>query len=81
MTSLPAPATSNTTYDDLFMCCIVLHLSPNCCIVAAAGYCDDDIAACFCPSNTTYGRIPAAPEARQGASMGRGVWLGLLVMP
>lgn len=26
-----------------------------------AGTCDDDIAACFCPSNSTFGRIPA-PE-------------------
>lgn len=32
----------------------------------AAGECDEDIGACYCPSNTTYGRIPAPPEAPQG---------------
>ncbi|KAL4425009.1 hypothetical protein ABPG77_002894 [Micractinium sp. CCAP 211/92] len=28
-----------------------------------AGFCDDTLAACFCPSNTTFGHIPAPPDA------------------
>ncbi|KAL4427668.1 hypothetical protein ABPG75_001757 [Micractinium tetrahymenae] len=32
-----------------------------------AGECDEDIAACFCPSNTTHGRIPAPEDAPQGS--------------
>ncbi|KAL4443960.1 hypothetical protein ABPG75_011697 [Micractinium tetrahymenae] len=32
-----------------------------------AGDCDDTIAACYCPANTTYGRIPAAAEAPPGS--------------
>jgi hypothetical protein len=31
-----------------------------------SGYCDDDIGLCFCPSNTTYGRIPAEPHLPPG---------------
>ncbi|KAL4452533.1 hypothetical protein ABPG75_008195 [Micractinium tetrahymenae] len=32
-----------------------------------AGDCDDDVAACWCPANTTYGRIPAPIDAPPGA--------------
>ena len=32
----------------------------------AADFCDEDVAACYCPSNTTYGRIPAPGDAPQG---------------
>ena len=39
---------------------------------AHAGECDDRIAACYCPSNTTYGRVPAPIEAPQGAPQGGG---------
>ncbi|KAI3427182.1 hypothetical protein D9Q98_007119 [Chlorella vulgaris] len=42
-----------------------------------AGTCDDDIAACYCPSHTPYGRVPAkqdaplgSPPERQGRPMG-----------
>lgn len=28
-----------------------------------AGFCDETIGACYCPSNTTYGRIPAPEDA------------------
>lgn len=41
-------------------------------LAAAAGECDEDIAACYCPSNTTYGRIPAPIEAPQGGPEGAG---------
>ncbi|KAL4447245.1 hypothetical protein ABPG77_007278 [Micractinium sp. CCAP 211/92] len=41
-----------------------------------SGFCDDRDAGCYCPSNTTYGRIPApvdapldAPPVRQGRPM------------
>lgn len=36
----------------------------------AAGFCDEDLGVCYCPSNTTYGRIPAALEAWQGEPTG-----------
>ncbi|KAL4437781.1 hypothetical protein ABPG77_005693 [Micractinium sp. CCAP 211/92] len=43
-----------------------------------AGDCDDTLAACYCPANTTYGRIPApanapagSPPLRMGRSMGQ----------
>ncbi|EFN56537.1 hypothetical protein CHLNCDRAFT_51514 [Chlorella variabilis] len=42
-----------------------------------AGTCDEDIAACYCPSHTPYGRLPApedaplgSPPERQGRPMG-----------
>ena len=41
---------------------LAIYSSPH------AGYCDEDTAACFCPSNTTYGRIPAPLDAPQGRS-------------
>lgn len=31
-----------------------------------AGFCDEEYGACYCPSNTTYGRIPRRPEDPQG---------------
>jgi hypothetical protein len=31
-----------------------------------AGTCDDDIAACYCPSHTPYGRVPAKQDAPLG---------------
>lgn len=31
-----------------------------------AGFCDDDVAACYCPSNTTFGRVPAPEDAPLG---------------
>jgi hypothetical protein len=34
----------------------------------AAGECDEDLGACYCPSNTTYGWVPAPPDAPQGAA-------------
>ncbi|PSC72923.1 exostosin-like glycosyltransferase [Micractinium conductrix] len=47
-----------------------------------AGFCDDTIAACFCPSNTTYGRIPAPPHARLDAPPERrGRPMGYLCQP
>ena len=39
-----------------------------------AGYCDEDIAACYCPSNTTYGRIPAALDAPLGVLAALPCW-------
>ncbi|KAL4452535.1 hypothetical protein ABPG75_008197 [Micractinium tetrahymenae] len=33
----------------------------------AGAACDDDLATCWCPRNTTYGRIPAPIEAPQGS--------------
>ncbi|EFN59979.1 hypothetical protein CHLNCDRAFT_56485 [Chlorella variabilis] len=33
----------------------------------AAGYCDETVAACYCPSNTTYGRVPAPEDAPMDA--------------
>lgn len=33
---------------------------------ACAGTCDDDIAACYCPSHTPYGRVPAKQDAPLG---------------
>lgn len=38
--------------------------SPSCLLLA--GFCDDKDAGCYCPSNTTYGRIPAPVEAPLG---------------
>lgn len=32
-----------------------------------AGACDDAVAACYCPSSTPYGRVPAAPDAPPGS--------------
>lgn len=32
----------------------------------SSGACDDTLAACYCPANTTYGRVPAAPDAPPG---------------
>ncbi|KAI3425325.1 hypothetical protein D9Q98_009089 [Chlorella vulgaris] len=32
-----------------------------------AGYCEDTTATCYCPSNTTFGHIPAAPEDPLGS--------------
>ena len=34
--------------------------------LACAGYCDEDIAGCFCNSTFAHGRIPADPEAPPG---------------
>lgn len=31
------------------------------------GYCDDEVAACYCPSHTKYGRIPSAVDAPLGS--------------
>ena len=32
-----------------------------------SGYCDKDIGACYCPSNTTHGMVPASLDAPAGA--------------
>ena len=46
------------------------HYFPSAC----AGECDDDIGMCYCPSNTTYGRIPAPPGSVPGVGgMGVGI--------
>jgi hypothetical protein len=48
----------------------IVHLSPKLATsghFAAAGYCDEAIGACYCPSNTTYGRIPAPMDAPMDA--------------
>lgn len=34
-----------------------------------SGFCDDTNAGCYCPSNTTYGRIPAAVDAPLGEAL------------
>jgi hypothetical protein len=31
-----------------------------------AGTCDEDVAFCYCPTGTKYGREPADPDAPQG---------------
>lgn len=33
-----------------------------------AGVCDEDIAMCFCPTNTTFGRYPAAQYSIPGTN-------------
>ena len=48
----------------LFQAPPVVPLLPAC--LPAADFCDEDVAACYCPSNTTYGRIPAPRHAPQG---------------
>jgi len=47
-----------------------------------AGECDDDIGMCFCPSNSTYGRKPAAADALAGTPpLQRGRPMGLHCQP
>jgi hypothetical protein len=77
--SPPAPALHSVHWVASW-CSIVPFLQTV--ALRAAGYCDEDIAACFCPSNTTYGRIPAAVDAPLGAPQGSWAaslgWDGLL---
>jgi hypothetical protein len=47
-----------------------------------AGECDEDIGMCFCPSNTTYGRKPAAVDAPAGIPpLQRGRPMGIHCQP
>lgn len=34
-----------------------------------AGFCDEDIGMCYCPSDTPYGRIPAPEQSLPGTSV------------
>lgn len=45
---------------------VVPNLSSDA-ILVAAGFCEETIGACYCPSNTTYGRIPAREDAPMDA--------------